>query len=59
MYEMQDAAVDAALKEWQAAGPNAQRELTLQTIRRMRGSEEAREGCADFLDQGPAHWTHP
>ncbi|WP_020395161.1 enoyl-CoA hydratase-related protein [Thiolinea disciformis] len=31
-------------------------ELTAQTISRVRGTEEAREGFAAFLDKRPAHW---
>jgi len=70
-----DAAVDAALQELLAGGPNAQREikrlfaelevgpvteevreLTAQTISRVRGSDEAREGFSAFLDKRPANW---
>jgi methylglutaconyl-CoA hydratase len=70
-----DAAVDAALKELLAGGPNAQREikalmsqmevgpisadvreLTAQTISRVRGTVEAREGFAAFLEKRPANW---
>jgi methylglutaconyl-CoA hydratase len=32
------------------------RELTAQTISRVRGTEEAREGFAAFLDKRPANW---
>jgi len=32
------------------------RELTAQTISRVRGTEEAREGFAAFLDKRPASW---
>lgn len=32
------------------------RELTAQTISRVRGTEEAREGFAAFLDKRPARW---
>ncbi|WP_343618464.1 enoyl-CoA hydratase-related protein [Ralstonia sp.] len=32
------------------------RELTAQTISRVRGSEEAREGFSAFLDKRAAHW---
>ena len=32
------------------------RELTAQTISRVRGSDEAREGFAAFLDKRPANW---
>lgn len=32
------------------------RELTAQTISRVRGSDEAREGFAAFLDKRPAKW---
>jgi methylglutaconyl-CoA hydratase len=32
------------------------RELTAQTISRVRGSDEAREGFAAFLAKRPAHW---
>jgi methylglutaconyl-CoA hydratase len=32
------------------------RELTAQTISRVRGTDEAREGFAAFLDKRPAHW---
>jgi methylglutaconyl-CoA hydratase len=32
------------------------RELTAQTISRVRGTEEAREGFAAFLAKRPAHW---
>jgi methylglutaconyl-CoA hydratase len=70
-----DAAVDAALAEILAGGPNAQREikalfaqlevgpvtaevreLTAQTISRVRGTDEAREGFAAFLGKRPASW---
>lgn len=34
----------------------AVRELSAQTISRVRGSEEAREGFAAFLDKRPARW---
>jgi methylglutaconyl-CoA hydratase len=33
------------------------RELTAQTISRVRGTEEAREGFAAFLGKRPANWT--
>jgi methylglutaconyl-CoA hydratase len=33
------------------------RELTAQTISRVRGSNEAREGFAAFLDKRPANWV--
>ena len=32
------------------------RELTARTISRVRGTEEAREGFAAFLDKRPAAW---
>lgn len=32
------------------------RERTAQTISRVRGTEEAREGFAAFLDKRPANW---
>jgi methylglutaconyl-CoA hydratase len=32
------------------------RELTAQTIARVRGTDEAREGFAAFLGKRPAHW---
>jgi len=32
------------------------RELTAQTISRVRGTDEAREGFAAFLSKRPAHW---
>jgi methylglutaconyl-CoA hydratase len=70
-----DAAVDTAVTELLAGGPNAQREikqlfallevgpitaevreLTAQTISRVRGTEEAREGFAAFLDKRPTNW---
>jgi methylglutaconyl-CoA hydratase len=70
-----DAAVDAAVVELLAGGPNAQREikqlfaqlevgpigaevreLTAQTISRVRGTDEAREGFAAFLGKRPARW---
>lgn len=70
-----DSAVDSALGELLAGGPDAQREikalfarlsvgpvgddtveLTAQTISRVRGTEEAREGFAAFLDKRPARW---
>lgn len=35
------------------------RELTAQTIARVRGSEEAREGFAAFLAKRPPNWTQP
>jgi methylglutaconyl-CoA hydratase len=31
-------------------------ELTAQTIARVRGTDEAREGFAAFLGKRPAHW---
>jgi methylglutaconyl-CoA hydratase len=57
-----DAAVDATLGELLTGGPLAQseikvRELTAQTISRVRGSDEAREGFAAFLDKRPANWV--
>ena len=73
-----DAAVDAAVKELLAGGPNAQREikqlfaqleagpispavreLTAQTISRVRGSDEAREGFKAFLAKRAARWSPP
>lgn len=33
------------------------RELTAQTIARVRGTDEAREGFAAFLDKRPARWS--
>ena len=70
-----DAAVDAAVKDLLAGGPNAQREiktlfaklevgpitpevreLTAQTISRVRGTGEAREGFDAFLSKRPANW---
>jgi len=70
-----DGAVDSAVAELLAGGPNAQREikqlfaqlevgpitpdvreLTAQTIARVRGSDEAREGFAAFLGKRPAKW---
>jgi methylglutaconyl-CoA hydratase len=33
------------------------RELTAQTISRVRGTEEAREGFAAFLDKRPPNWN--
>jgi len=35
------------------------RELTAQTISRVRGSDEAREGFAAFLAKRPPHWVAP
>lgn len=35
------------------------RELTAQTISRVRGSEEAREGFSAFLGKRPANWIQP
>jgi len=32
------------------------RELTAQTISRVRGTDEAREGFAAFLEKRPAPW---
>ena len=32
------------------------RELTAQTIARVRGTDEAREGFAAFLAKRPANW---
>lgn len=71
-----DAAVDQAVAELLAGGPNAQREikqlfaqlevgpitpevveLTAQTIARVRGSDEAREGFAAFLAKRPPAWV--
>ena len=70
-----DAAVDVAVKDLLAGGPNAQREikalfaqlevgpiteevreLTAQTISRVRGTNEAREGFDSFLSKRPANW---
>ena len=70
-----DTAVDEAVAQLLAGGPNAQREikalfaqlhegpvtdtvveLTAQTIARVRGTEEAREGFAAFLSKRPASW---
>jgi methylglutaconyl-CoA hydratase len=70
-----DAAVDAAVKDLLAGGPNAQREiktlfsklevgpitpevreLTAQTISRVRGTDEAREGFDAFLSKRLANW---
>jgi methylglutaconyl-CoA hydratase len=70
-----DAAVDAAVKDLLAGGPNAQREiktlfsqlevgpiteevreLTAQTISRVRGTDEAREGFDAFLTKRSANW---
>lgn len=70
-----DAAVDEAVAQLLAGGPNAQREikqlfaqlhegpvtdavveLTAQTIARVRGTDEAREGFAAFLNKRPANW---
>ena len=70
-----DAAVDAAVKDLLAGGPNAQREiktlfaklevgpitpevreLTAQTISRVRGTGEAREGFDAFLSKRQANW---
>jgi methylglutaconyl-CoA hydratase len=44
-----------------AAGPVTPevRELTAQTISRVRGSDEAREGFAAFLAKRPADWSKP
>jgi|GEM_PF-2810351 len=33
------------------------RELTVKTIGRVRGTDEAREGVAAFLEKRPAGWT--
>lgn len=70
-----DTALDAAIAELLAGGPNAQgeikqlfaqlevgpithevRELTAQTISRVRGTDEAREGFAAFLGKRPPNW---
>jgi methylglutaconyl-CoA hydratase len=70
-----DAAVDEAVAQLLAGGPNAQAEikqlfaqlhegpvtdavveLTAQTIARVRGTDEAREGFAAFLGKRPAKW---
>lgn len=70
-----DAAVDEAVSQLLAGGPNAQAEikqlfaqlhegpvtdavveLTAQTIARVRGTDEAREGFAAFLGKRPAKW---
>ncbi|MBA4257383.1 MAG: enoyl-CoA hydratase [Polaromonas sp.] len=44
-----------------AAGPITPevRELTAQTIARVRGTTEARDGFAAFLNKQPAPWTQP
>ena len=45
-----------------ATGPisDAVRELTAQTISRVRGTDEAREGFTAFLDKRHANWIpHP
>ncbi len=71
-----DAAVDDAVNELLAGGPNAQREikqlfaqlevgpitpevreLTAQTIARVRGTDEAREGFAAFLGKRRPTWS--
>lgn len=73
--EALDTALDAAIAELLAGGPNAQgeikqlfaqlevgpiteevRELTAQTISRVRGTDEAREGFAAFLGKRPPNW---
>jgi len=73
-----DAAVDEAVAQLLAGGPDAQREikalfaqlhqgpvtdavveLTAQTIARVRGTDEAREGFAAFLGKRPAAWIPP
>jgi methylglutaconyl-CoA hydratase len=73
-----DAAVDEAVAQLLAGGPNAQREikalfaqlhegpvtdavmeLTAQTIARVRGTDEAREGFAAFLGKRPPAWNTP
>jgi methylglutaconyl-CoA hydratase len=38
---------------------DAVRELTAQTISRVRGTDEAREGFAAFLDKRPPRWVRP
>jgi methylglutaconyl-CoA hydratase len=35
------------------------RELTAETISRVRGTAEAREGFAAFMEKRPASWTPP
>jgi len=70
-----DSAIESAVRQLLAGGPNAQREikqlyallqpvavdanvreLTAQTISRVRGTDEAREGFAAFLAKRPANW---
>ncbi|MBV8210354.1 MAG: enoyl-CoA hydratase/isomerase family protein [Burkholderiaceae bacterium] len=70
-----DRAIESAILQLLAGGPNAQREikqlyaqlqpgavdanvreLTAQTISRVRGTDEAREGFAAFLAKRPASW---
>ena len=70
-----DAAVDAAVADLVAGGPNAQREIkayfadmeigpvtaevrehSSQTISRVRGSDEAREGFAAFFEKRAPDW---
>jgi methylglutaconyl-CoA hydratase len=66
-----DAAVDATVKELLAGGPQAQAEIkqlfaqlevgpispeVRETISRVRGTDEAREGFAAFLGKRPACW---
>jgi methylglutaconyl-CoA hydratase len=70
-----DAALDAAVTDLLAGGPNAQREIktylaglevgpitdsvrehSAQTISRVRGGDEAREGFAAFLEKRPPSW---
>ncbi len=73
-----DAAVDAAINELLAGGPDAQREikhffaqlevgpvtaevreLSAQTISRVRAGDEARDGFAAFLAKRPPPWSLP
>ena len=45
----------ATTADMRALTPEA-RELTAQTIARVRGTDEAREGFAAFLGKRPANW---
>ena len=52
------AAIKSLYPRLAAAGINAEaRELTAQTIARIRATDEAREGFAAFLEKRPARWT--
>ena len=51
-------AAESCARFFEALGEEV-RELTAQTISRVRGSDEARAGFAAFLAKRPADWSRP